>query len=160
MKKLKVPIILAIMLVLLTGCGKKGLYALKTDINNKEEMNTFMNALNWNEYTYKSEYNKKYTLFVDIDGTKENFKDEDFKTLVTNGIEILTLINGTDEIIFQNGDKIIIEFDRADANRVLKKNFHHDLIYYGENKKNFEQLEKDLASCDINNCIEFSEIED
>ncbi|MDU7302860.1 MAG: hypothetical protein E7L45_06070 [Peptoniphilus lacydonensis] len=128
---------------LLTACGNRNLYSMKTDVSDLKGVEKIVNNLNWEKEKIKKVSVEDKNIKIYAKGESKDFYEMDLKPQVVNGIYLLILTDANEINYFdKNGEYFSI--DRAIVDEILTKVYSKSIADYKNDEKEFKKLEKKL----------------
>lgn len=132
-------ILISLLCSFLLACNKVDLYDLKTDINNKDKILKIVEYLDWNKLKVEKVETEDKEIKITFSGNEPDSKNRDIKTMFTNGVYLLILVENSDAITYLY-DRPSFSIDTKIANIVLDTNYNKNIIDYRNNREDFNEL--------------------
>lgn len=127
--------------VVLTGCGSKEAFDTKTEIlQGPQEVKKTVKSLSWNTYRVEDVSLEGKDIVVALGEVDPLLQNLDVKTLSTNGIYLLALVDGGERVLYSSGEHRIFSMERKAAEGILQERLGHPLEYYGSSSERFKEL--------------------
>lgn len=137
--KIYVFILISLLCSFLLACNKVDLYDLKTDISNKDKILKIVECLDWNKLNVEKVETEDKEITITFSGNEPDSKNRDIKTMFTNGVYLLILVENSDAITYLY-DRPSFSIDTKIANIVLDTNYNKNIIDYRNNREDFNEL--------------------
>ncbi len=147
-KNLIMILSLSILAFLIFYNSEKTLYDSKTDIFKKDDAFKIIDRLDWKEFTIEETATDGNEILIKFADDEPDFKEEDLKTLIVNGIYVLILVEYCD-IISYGYDNPSMSVDVETANMILKTNYNKTVDDYRASKEDFNNLLEELPNIEI-----------
>lgn len=144
-KYFKILLVFAGLILLLTGCGNKSLYSMKTDLSNEKGLEKLVGSIDWGPYKFEGVKIKDKALEIKLSGKAKASKDESFKTGFINGVIILILTDA-EEVRYTGEDLYFSSIDKDLANEILRTKYGKEVNDYKKSQEDFDNLVKSLEN--------------
>lgn len=144
-KYFKILLVFAGLILLLTGCGNKSLYSMKTDLSNKKGLEKLIGSIDWRPYKLEDYKVKNKNLEIKLSGESDISQDESFKKTFINGV-ILLVLTDAEEVRYSQEKLYFGEIDRDLANEILKIKYGKEVDDYKKSQEDFDNLVESLEN--------------
>lgn len=138
-KYFKILLVFAGLMLLLTGCGNKSLYSMKTDLSNEKGLEKLIGSIDWRPYKLEDYKVRNKNLEIKVSGEPDISKDESFKTGFINGV-ILLILTDAEEVRYSGEDLYFSFIDKDLADEVLKIKYGEEVDDYKKSQEDFDNL--------------------
>lgn len=133
------------LMFLLTACGNKSLYSMKTDLSNEKGLEKLVGSIDWGPYKFEGVKIKDKALEIKLSGKAKANQDEAFKTSFINGVVLLVLTDA-EEVWYSGEDLYFTSIDKDLANEILKTKYGKEVNDYKKSQEDFDNLVKSLEN--------------
>lgn len=144
-KYFKILLVFAGLILLLTGCGNKSLYSMKTDLSNEKGLEKLIGSMDWGPYKFEGVKIKDKALEIKLSGKAKANQDEAFKTSFINGVVLLVLTDA-EEVKYSEEDLYFGFIDKDLANEALKIKYGKEVDDYKKSQEDFDKLIESLKN--------------
>lgn len=144
-KYFKILLVFAGLILLLTGCGNKSLYSMKTDLSNEKGLEKLIGSMDWEPYKLEDYKVRNKNLEIKLSGEPDISKDESFKTTFINGV-ILLVLTDAEEVWYSGEDLYFSSIDKEFANEILKVKYGKEVDDYKKSQEDFDILVESLEN--------------
>ncbi|WP_085875064.1 hypothetical protein [Peptoniphilus vaginalis] len=144
-KYFKILLVFAGLILLLTGCGNKSLYSMKTDLSNEKGLEKLIGSMDWGPYKLEGVKIKDKALEIKLSGKAKANQDEAFKTSFINGVVLLVLTDA-EEVKYSEEDLYFGFIDKDLANEALKIKYGKEVDDYKKSQEDFDKLIESLKN--------------
>lgn len=144
-KYFKILLVFAGLILLLTGCGNKSLYFMKTDLSNKKGLEKLIGSMDWGPYKLEDYKLRNKNLEIKVSGEPDISQDESFKKTFINGV-ILLVLTDAEEVRYSQEKLYFGEIDRDLANEILKIKYGKEVDDYKKSQEDFDNLVESLEN--------------
>lgn len=144
-KYLKFLFVFAGLILLLTGCGNKSLYSMKTDLSNEKGLEKLVGSIDWKLYKLEDYKVKNRSLEIKLSEESDVSQDESFKTTFINGVLLLVLTDA-EEVWYSGENLYFSSIDKEFANEILKVKYGKEVDDYKKSQEDFDKLVESLEN--------------
>lgn len=144
-KYFKFLFVFAGIIILLTGCGNKSLYSMKTDLSNEKGLEKLVGSIDWKPYKLEDYKVKNKKLEIKLSGKVKANQDEALKTSFINGVVLLVLTDA-EEVRYSGEDLYFSSIDKDLANEILRTKYGKEVNDYKKSQEDFDNLVKSLEN--------------
>ena len=138
-KYFKILLVFAGLILLLTGCGNKSLYSMKTDLPNEKGLEKLIGSMDWGPYKFEDYKVRNKNLEIKLSGESDISQDEDAKLGFINGV-ILLVLTDAEEVRYTGEDLYFGSIDKDLANEALKIKYGKEVDDYKKSQEDFDNL--------------------
>lgn len=142
-KYFKILLVFAGLILLLTGCGNKSLYSMKTDLSNEKGLEKLVGSIDWGPYKLEDYKVKNRSLEIKLSEESDVSQDESFKTTFINGVLLLVLTDA-EEVWYSGENLYFTSIDKDLANEALKIKYGKEVDDYKKSQEDFDNLIESL----------------
>ena len=142
-KYFKILLVFAGLILLLTGCGNKSLYSMKTDLSNEKGLEKLVGSIDWKLYKLEDYKVKNRSLEIKLSEESDVSQDESFKTTFINGVLLLVLTDA-EEVWYSGENLYFSSIDKEFANEILKVKYGKEVDDYKKSQEDFDNLIESL----------------
>lgn len=142
-KYFKILLVFAGLILLLTGCGNKSLYSMKTDLSNEKGLEKLVGSIDWGPYKLEDYKVKNRSLEIKLSEESDVSQDESFKTTFINGVLLLVLTDA-EEVWYSGENLYFTSIDKDLANEALKIKYGKEVDDYKKSQEDFDILVESL----------------
>lgn len=139
----KILISFVTLMFLLTACGNKSLYSMKTDLSNEKGLEKLVGSIDWKPYKLEDYKVRNKNLEIKLSGEPDISKDESSKTGFINGVVLLVLTDA-EEVKYSGEDLYFTSIDKDLANEILKTKYGKEVNDYKTSQEDFDNLVESL----------------
>lgn len=144
-KYFKILLVFAGIILLLTGCGNKSLYSMKTDLSNEKGLEKLVGSIDWKLYKLEDYKVKNRSLEIKLSEESDVSQDESFKTTFINGVLLLVLTDA-EEVWYSGENLYFTSIDKDFANEILKIKYGKEVDDYKNSQEDFDKLVESLEN--------------
>lgn len=144
-KYFKILLVFAGIILLLTGCGNKSLYSMKTDLSNEKGLEKLVGSIDWKLYKLEDYKVKNRSLEIKLSEESDVSQDESFKTTFINGVLLLVLTDA-EEVWYSGENLYFTSIDKDFANEILKTKYGKEVDDYKNSQEDFDKLVESLEN--------------
>ncbi|WP_277221997.1 hypothetical protein [Peptoniphilus vaginalis] len=141
----KILISFVTLMFLLTACGNKSLYSMKTDLSNEKGLEKLVGSIDWKPYKLEDYKVKNKKLEIKLSGKAKANQDEVLKTSFINGVVLLVLTDA-EEVRYSGEDLYFSSIDKDLANEILRTKYGKEVNDYKKSQEDFDNLVKSLEN--------------